>query len=858
MNLESMHENTRSALENAQRLTLEKSHAAITADHLHLGILNVEDTIISHFLASAKKDVGQIKKILDQKLSALPTVEDSNQLFMDRRTNVMMIEAEKARTEQNESLIKIEHLYGALFKDKTQRQFLSSLGIEEAQFKTFIKEFKEESRPSSNTEYKHLDLYARDLVEDAKLGKLDPVIGRDEEIRRTVRILSRRTKNNPVLIGEPGVGKTAIAEGLSLRIVNGDVPEGLKDKHIYALDMGALVAGAKYRGEFEERLKNVLNDVKKSAGHVILFIDELHLIVGAGKTEGAMDAGNLLKPMLARGELHCIGATTLNEYRQYIEKDAALERRFQPVLVKEPSLEDTISILRGIKEKFEIHHGVKIADQALIAAATLSDKYIADRFLPDKAIDLMDEAAALIRTEIDSKPAELDQLSRRLLQLEIEKTSLEKETDEASLKRLKKLSEEIETIKSEYETKKLKWEKEKTALNVEKELKEKIEAIKLDIEDAKRRYDLDTLARLQYGDLREAENALEAAKKNPKIPSEYIKESVSEAEIAKIVSHWTGIPVSKLLESEKEKLLNLSALLHERVIGQDKAVNAVAEAIIRSRTLMSDPKKPLGSFIFLGPTGVGKTELAKTLAEALFDSEKNLVRIDMSEYQERHSVARLIGAPPGYVGYESGGQLTETIRRQPYSVILFDEIEKAHPDILNALLQVLDDGVLTDGQGRTVSFKNTLIIMTSNLGSDLLLEQLESTETISEAVEEEVLNVLKRHLRPEFFNRIDDTIVFKPLMPEELMQIISLQIEGINKRLETQELRIELDEEAFSKILSEAYSTTYGARPLKRYLTRHIETEIAHLLLQGKLSGHQTIHISSDGLKFNFDIASIA
>jgi len=854
MDLNRMHSHTKEALENAQRRTIEASHPAMTPDHLHVGIMSVEDSLVSHFLSSSKKDIGLIEKTLENNLSKNPVIEDTNQLFMDRKANVIMIAAEKERESSQDSQLKIEHLYLGLFKDKSQRQFLESLGITEEGFRQFLAAFNSEKTQAQHGEYKSLNKFARNLVEEAKLGKLDPVIGRDDEIRRTVRILSRRTKNNPVLIGEPGVGKTAIAEGLSLRIINGDVPEGLKDKHIYALDMGSLVAGAKYRGEFEERLKNVLDEVKKSAGQVILFIDELHLIVGAGKTDGAMDAGNLLKPMLARGELHCIGATTLNEYRQYIEKDTALERRFQPVLIKEPSLEDTISILRGIKEKFEIHHGVKIADQALIAAATLSSKYISDRFLPDKAIDLMDEAAALIRTEIDSKPAELDQLSRRLLQLEIEKTSLEKETDEASSKRLKKCTDEIETLKSEYEAKKIKWEKEKAALNEEKELKEKIEQIKLDMEEAKRQYDLETLARLQYGDLREAENALEKAKNKPDTPSEYIKESVSEAEIAKIVSNWTGIPTEKLLASEKEKLLDLENHLHHRVIGQDKAVKAVSDAIIRSRTMISDPKKPLGSFIFLGPTGVGKTELAKALSEALFDTEKNLVRIDMSEYQERHSVARLIGAPPGYVGYESGGQLTEIIRRQPYSVILFDEIEKAHPDILNALLQILDDGILTDGQGRTVSFKNTLIIMTSNLGSEILIEHLETTDIMTEEVEDKVLQTLKLSLRPEFMNRIDDIIVFKPLQPEELMEIVALQVNHIAKRLEPYDLSIELDEGAIQKILSEAYSLQYGARPLKRYLSRYLETVIAKKMLDGTITQNQSIHVTSDGLTFDFEV----
>lgn len=854
MKMNHMQNKLKEAIEHAQRMTIADNHPAITVDHIHAGLLSVENTLVESFMQKEAIDLKALKEKVLERLKKQPTVDDADQLYMDRKASQVMIEAERIMTAFNEETVSVDHVYLALDKDKDTKSLWREVGFDKGRFESYLKAFKANPETQAQEAFKHLDTFGRNLVLEASLGKLDPVIGRDDEIRRVIRILSRRTKNNPVLIGEPGVGKTAIAEGLSLRIINGDVPEGLKDKVIYALDMGALVAGAKYRGEFEERLKNVLAEVKKAAGQVILFIDELHLIVGAGQTDGAMDASNLLKPMLARGELHCIGATTNAEYRQYIEKDAALERRFQPVQILEPSVEDTISILRGIKEKFEIHHGVKISDQAIIACAKLSDKYITERFLPDKAIDLMDEAAALIRTEIDSKPLELDQLSRKLLQLEIEKTSLEKETDDTSKKRLQTLNDEIHALKESHETLKLKWEKEKAILNAEKDLKEKIESIKQAMDEAKREYDLETLARLQYGELRTAEKALEKAKSEPAARTELIKESVSDKEIAEIVAMWTGIPVSKLLTDDKTKLLHLEEDLHTRIIGQDKAVKSVSQAIIRARTMLNDPNRPLGSFIFLGPTGVGKTELARALAETLFDSENALVRIDMSEYQERHTIARLIGAPPGYVGYESGGQLTEIIRKKPYAVILFDEIEKAHPDIFNALLQILDDGVLTDGQGRHVSFKNTLILMTSNLGSHLLLEKLSANEAITEKDEDDVLATLKNHFRPEFLNRIDEAIVFKPLADEELYQIIDLQIKALNERLKEFTLQVNLDDDAKAKILSESYVPEYGARPLKRYITRHLETKLSEMMLQNTLNENATIRVSSDGIRFTFDV----
>lgn len=690
-----------------------------------------------------------------------------------------------------------------------------------------------------------LEKYGRDLVEMAREGKLDPVIGRDGEIRHTIQILSRRTKNNPVLIGEPGVGKTAVVEGLAQRILNGDVPEGLKDKTIYALDMGALIAGAMYRGEFEERLKSVLSEIEKSEGKIILFIDEIHNIVGAGKAEGSMDAGNLLKPKLARGELHCIGATTLDEYRKYIEKDAALERRFQKVLVDQPTVEDTISILRGLKERFEIHHGVRITDNALIACAVLSDRYISDRFLPDKAIDLMDEAASKIRTEIDSLPAELDEISRKIMQLEIERQALGKETDNASKQRLENLESELSELKAENDTLRAQWEKEKTAIFGVKEIKLQIEDVKLQIEEAERKYDLEKLAELKYGRLPDLEKKLESAKTNAEICEEkrLLKEEVGEEEIAEVVSAWTGIPVAKLVESEKEKLLKLGDILHTRVIGQDEAVTAVSEAVLRARAGLKDENRPIGSFIFLGPTGVGKTELAKALSESLFDSEKNMIRIDMSEYMEKHSVSRLVGAPPGYVGYDEGGQLTEAVRRKPYSVILFDEIEKAHPDVFNILLQLLDDGRLTDNQGRTVDFKNTIVIMTSNIGSSYLIENIREDGTIDDTVKQEVSDEMKKYFRPEFLNRIDDIVVFSPLTEAQITGIIDIAMKGLVARLAEREITLELTDEAKKFIAGESYTPAYGARPVKRYLQKYVETELAEMIVRGEVLDGDTVVI---------------
>ena len=695
--------------------------------------------------------------------------------------------------------------------------------------------------------YQALERYGRDLVELARKGKLDPVIGRDAEIRRVIRILSRRTKNNPVLIGEPGVGKTAVVEGLAQRILKGDVPDGLKNKTLFALDIGTLIAGAKFRGEFEERLKAVINEIAESDGRIILFIDELHNIVGAGKAEGAMDAGNILKPMLARGELHCIGATTLDEYREYIEKDAALERRFQPVMVDQPTVEDTISILRGLKERFEIHHGVRITDNAIIACAVLSNRYISDRFLPDKAIDLMDEAAAMLRTEIDSMPSELDEISRRIMQLEIEMQALKKETDRGSRERLSAIEEEIAELKDRSNQMKAQWELEKEYIRREKELKEQIEQVRLEIEQAERSYDLERLAVLQHGRLPELEGLLKAEKqKQQELKSRMLKEEVTEEEIAEIVSKWTGIPITRLMEEEKEKLLNLDKILHKRVIGQGEAVQAVADAVLRARAGLKDIKRPIGSFIFLGPTGVGKTELARALSEALFDSEDNMIRIDMSEYMEKHAVARLIGAPPGYVGYEEGGQLTEAVRRKPYSVILFDEIEKAHPDVFNILLQILDDGRLTDSQGRVVNFKNTVIIMTSNIGSDILLEDAGEEGELSDEVRDRVMARLRSGFRPEFLNRIDEIVLFKPLTREELKAIVGLVLEGLSQRLEDRHIRLEATDNALDLIVEEGWSPVYGARPVKRFIQKMVETGLGRMIINGDIAEGDTAIIDTD------------
>ncbi len=857
MKPEKMTAKMREAFQEAQNSALRYNHQKLIPSHFHMGLLNIQDSLVVDILTRLNVDVSALKQDLVKVLEKEPRVENAEDLYMSRDAQTLMIKTEDIQKAFKDSFMSVEHIYLALFesKDEATNNLLNTYQIDKKSVKETLDSIRKNKKiDSDNPEasYEALEKYGRDLVSQAKDGKLDPVIGRDSEIRRVVRILSRRTKNNPVLVGEAGVGKTAIAEGLAMRIVNGDVPEGLKNKTIFALDMGALVAGAKYRGEFEERLKSVLKEVSDSKGDIILFIDELHLIVGAGKTDGAMDASNILKPMLARGELHCIGATTIDEYRKYIEKDAALERRFQQVMIEQPTVEDTISILRGIKDKFEIHHGVRIADQALVACAELSHKYISERFLPDKAIDLMDEAAALVRTEIDSQPSELDELSRKLLQLEIEKHSLQKEKDPQSKKRLSTIEQEIADIKDSHDSLKTQWENEKASLGDLKALKQRIESIKRDIEAASRDYDLDRLAKLKYGDLPEAEKALENAKANEGKETHLIKEEVSEEEIADIVSKWTGIPVQKLVESERDKLLNLDKFLHQRVIGQDNAVKSVADAVLRARAFLKDPKKPVGSFIFLGPTGVGKTELAKTLAEHLFDSEEHLIRIDMSEYQERHSVARLIGAPPGYVGYEEGGQLTESVRRKPYSVILFDEIEKAHPEVFNALLQVLDDGHMTDGKGRHVNFKNTVIIMTSNIGSDLLLEGLNAEGEIDRVTESKVYDLLYKHFKPEFLNRVDDTILFKPLMKEELMQIINLQVESLNQKLKDDEITITFSDVALKQVLNEAYSPQFGARPMKRYIQKHIETELGRAIIKGDVTPESDILVDYENNQFVF------
>ncbi|MFP4078757.1 MAG: ATP-dependent chaperone ClpB [Candidatus Izemoplasmataceae bacterium] len=854
MNAEKMTEKTRQAIQEAQNVALRYNQQTITPSHIMMALLTVEQSLINELLKKMNVDIEVFKDAIRREIEKNPEVDNAQNLYMNRSAQQLMVHAEDIMKSYKDEYMSVEHLFLAYFKlkDHALQSIFKNHNITKKGFEEALKSVRKDRNVTTDNpedSYDALSKYGRDLVKLAREGKLDPVIGRDDEIRRVIRILSRRTKNNPVLIGEAGVGKTAIAEGLSMRIVNGDVPEGLKNKSIFALDMGALVAGAKYRGEFEERLKSVLKEVSESEGQIILFIDELHLIVGAGKTDGAMDAGNILKPMLARGELHCIGATTIDEYRKYIEKDAALERRFQQVMIDQPSVEDTISILRGIKDKFEIHHGVRISDQALVACATLSNKYISDRFLPDKAIDLMDEAAALVRTEIDSMPSELDDLSRRLLQLQIEKTSLKKEKDPQSQKRLETIEEDIGNLQNKYDTLKAQWEREKGGLSEVKEQKQKIESIKNEIEEASRNYDLERLAKLKYGDLPEAEKALEEARKKESENDEastLIKEEVTEEEIAEIVSKWTGIPIKRLVESEREKLLNLDKHLHLRVVGQDDAVKSVSDAILRARAFLKDPSKPIGSFIFMGPTGVGKTELAKTLAEALFDSEDHMVRIDMSEYQERHTVARLIGAPPGYVGYEEGGQLTEKIRRKPYSVILFDEIEKAHPEVFNTLLQILDDGHLTDAKGRYVNFKNTVIIMTSNIGSELLLNGLDDDGTIRDDVRRQVFDRLNQHFKPEFLNRIDDTILFKPLTRDELLQIIDLQIDALNRKLEEDEIEIVFTENAKSHILNEAYSPQYGARPMKRFIQKNVETELGRALIAGDVTPESRIQVDID------------
>ncbi|MCC8102355.1 MAG: ATP-dependent chaperone ClpB [Clostridiales bacterium] len=862
MNISKFTQKSMQAVNDLEKVAYEFGNQEIEEEHLLYTLLHQEDSLIGKLIEKMEIQREYFEDRLEQALNARVKVSGGNP-YIGQYLNKALVSAEDVAKQMGDEYVSVEHLFLSMLNNQSpsMKNFFREFGITKERFLQALSTVRGNQRVTSDTPedtYDTLNKYGQDLVARAREQKLDPVIGRDAEIRNVIRILSRKTKNNPVLIGEPGVGKTAAVEGLAQRIVRGDVPEGLKDKKIFSLDMGALVAGAKYRGEFEERLKAVLEEVRKSEGEIILFIDELHLIVGAGKTDGAMDAGNMLKPMLARGELHCIGATTLDEYRKYIEKDAALERRFQPVMVDEPSVEDTISILRGLKDRYEVYHGVKITDSALVAAATLSHRYISDRFLPDKAIDLVDEACALIKTELDSLPTELDEQQRRIMQMEIEEAALKKETDKASHERLEVLQRELAELRDDFNAQKAQWDNEKKAVENLSVLREQIEAMNKEIELAQRNYDLEKAAKLQYGELPKLQQQLAIEEETvQKRDMSLVHESVTEEEISRIISRWTGIPVAKLTQGEREKILALDDELHKRVVGQDDGVEKVTEAILRSKAGIKDPSKPIGSFLFLGPTGVGKTELAKALAQNLFDDEQNMVRIDMSEYMEKHSVSRLIGAPPGYVGYEEGGQLTEAVRRKPYSVVLFDEVEKAHPDVFNVLLQVLDDGRITDSQGRTVDFKNTILIMTSNIGSQYLLEGIEPDGSIRQDCQDRVMEQLRASFRPEFLNRLDEIIMFKPLTKDNIGDIIDLLVDDLNRRLADQDIRIELAPDAKAWIIEGGYDPVYGARPLKRFLQKNVETLAARLILSGKVGMDDTIVFTTENGKLTADVRKV-